>query len=91
MEHLKGALLGRTTDLRTNIGLGWKCLPETDTLVYYEKFVNYGHKKFYNIGIRPADQLTGITRTMFALTNALYKVKNITGAIACLTILRGAL
>ncbi len=32
----------------TNIRLGWKGLPETNTLAYYEKSVNYGSKKFYS-------------------------------------------
>jgi len=42
-EHFSGALLlGRLLDLPANIRLGWKSLLRT--------FVNYGRKKFYNIG-----------------------------------------
>ncbi len=35
MEHLKGALLGQTPALPTNIRLGWKYLPATNTLAYH--------------------------------------------------------
>jgi hypothetical protein len=28
---------------------GWKGLPRTNTLTYYEKIIIYCHKKFYNI------------------------------------------
>jgi hypothetical protein len=41
--------LGRLLAFPTNTGLGWKGLPGTNTLAYYE---NYGQKKFYNIGPR---------------------------------------
>jgi hypothetical protein len=34
----------------TNIRQGWKSLPGTNTLL--QKSVNYGQKKFYNIGPR---------------------------------------
>jgi hypothetical protein len=34
----------RLLDLPTNIRLGWKGLPETNTLAYYKKFENYGQK-----------------------------------------------
>jgi len=36
--------------LPTNIRLDWKGLPQGDTLAFYKTFVNYGCKKFYNIG-----------------------------------------
>ncbi len=39
--------LGRLLALLANIELGWKGLPGTNTLAYYE---NYGRKKFYDIG-----------------------------------------
>jgi len=45
--HLKGALLGKTKALQINIRLSWKGLPGTNTNLLH-KFVNYGHKKFYN-------------------------------------------
>ncbi len=32
------------------IQLDWNGLPETYTLTYYKKLVNYGRKRFYNIG-----------------------------------------
>jgi hypothetical protein len=35
VEHLKGISLGKAPALPTNTGLGWKGLPETNTLVYY--------------------------------------------------------
>ncbi len=35
--------------LPANIKLGWKGLPGTNALAYYE-IVTYGRKKFYNIG-----------------------------------------
>jgi hypothetical protein len=34
--HLKGASLGQAPALLTNIRLGWKGLPGTNTLAYYE-------------------------------------------------------
>ncbi len=34
-------LLVRLLAFPTNIRLGWKGLPETNSLAYYEKFVNY--------------------------------------------------
>ncbi len=37
MGHQKGALLGQTPALPTNIRLGWKGLSGTNTLAYYEK------------------------------------------------------
>ena len=49
MEHLKGASLDLAPALLANSSLGWKGLPGTNTLAFYEKFVNYGQKKFYNI------------------------------------------
>jgi hypothetical protein len=33
VEHMKGTSLGA---LPSNTGLGWTCLPETNTLAYYE-------------------------------------------------------
>jgi hypothetical protein len=36
VEHLKGVSLGRALTLPANIRLGWKGLPETTTLAYYE-------------------------------------------------------
>ncbi len=33
-----------------NNRLGWKGLSGTNTVAYYElTFINYGHKKFYNV------------------------------------------
>jgi hypothetical protein len=46
---LEGGLLA----LPTNISLGWRGFSGTNTLAYYEHFVNYRHKTFYNIGPRP--------------------------------------
>ncbi len=36
MGHLKDALVGYALALPSNIKLGWKGLPETNTLAYYE-------------------------------------------------------
>ncbi len=36
VEHLKGASLGQAPALTTNITLGWKGLPGTNTLAYSE-------------------------------------------------------
>jgi hypothetical protein len=36
LEHLKGASLGYAPALPTNIRLGWRSLPGTNTLAYYE-------------------------------------------------------
>ncbi len=44
VKHLPGPALP------TNIGIGWKGLPRTNTLALLRKFVNYGHKTFYRIG-----------------------------------------
>jgi hypothetical protein len=35
--------------LLTNIRLGWKGLPGTNALAYYEKFVNYCRKMFMKL------------------------------------------
>jgi len=43
---MKGSSLEYTLALATNIRLGWKGLPVTNTLAYYEC------KKFYKIGTR---------------------------------------
>jgi hypothetical protein len=53
VKHLSSApLKGRPLALTTNIRLGWKGLPGTNTPAYYEKSVNYGCKKLYRIGPR---------------------------------------
>jgi hypothetical protein len=36
VEQLKGVSLGKTLALPANIRLGWKGLPRTNTLAYYE-------------------------------------------------------
>ena len=36
VEHLKGVSLGSALALVANIRLGWKGLPETNTIAYYE-------------------------------------------------------
>ncbi len=46
MIHLGGSLV-----LPTNIRLGWKGLPGTNTIIaYFKKSVNYGRKKFDKTG-----------------------------------------
>jgi hypothetical protein len=40
----------RILALPTNIRLGWKGLPVTNPRSLLRAFVNYGRKKFYNIG-----------------------------------------
>ncbi len=51
VEHLKGASLGYALAIPANIRLGWKGLPGTNTLAYYER-VSTGprtsKKSFYN-------------------------------------------
>jgi hypothetical protein len=48
VKHLSGApFKGRLLALSTNNRLGFKGLPGSNTLAYYE---NYGRKKFYNVG-----------------------------------------
>ncbi len=49
VKHLSGApLVGRPLALPTDIRLGWKGLPWTNTSLL-RKSVNYGRKKFYRI------------------------------------------
>jgi hypothetical protein len=36
VEHLKGSSIGYFSDLQTDIRLGWKGLPWTNTIAYYE-------------------------------------------------------
>ncbi len=48
--------MGRPLAFPTSIGQGWEGLPWTKTLAYYEKFVNYGRKKLYNIGPRAHEE-----------------------------------
>jgi len=46
-EHLAGApLYSRLLASPTNIRLGWKSIPGTNTLAYYENLQNYGCKFF---------------------------------------------
>jgi hypothetical protein len=35
-EHLNGASLRQALTLLTNVRIGWKGLPDTNTLAYYE-------------------------------------------------------
>jgi hypothetical protein len=50
VEHLKGSSIGQAPVLPTNVRLGWKRLPGTSALAYYEKFVNYCRKKYCGPG-----------------------------------------
>ncbi len=45
----KGALLGQTPALPTNIRLGWKDFPGTNTLAYYENPLITGLKSFITL------------------------------------------
>jgi hypothetical protein len=47
---LKVIHFGRLLALPSNIRLGWKGLPGTNTVAYSEKSVTYGRKLFYIIG-----------------------------------------
>ncbi len=50
-KHLSGAPLeGRPLALPTNIKLGWKSLPVTNTFILIRKSVNYGCNEFYSTG-----------------------------------------
>ncbi len=49
VEHLKGDSLWSAQALPTNIRLGWKCLPRTNTSSL-QTFLNYTCKKSHNIG-----------------------------------------
>jgi hypothetical protein len=42
--------LGWALAIPANIRLGQKGSPGTNTLAYYEKYVNYDRKKFFSIG-----------------------------------------
>jgi hypothetical protein len=46
VEQLKGASLGYALALPAHIGLGWKGLPETNTLAYYDNQIITAVKKF---------------------------------------------
>jgi hypothetical protein len=51
MKHLSDtALESRLLALPKNIRLGWQYLPRDKRSSLLRKFVNYGQKKFYNIG-----------------------------------------
>jgi hypothetical protein len=53
VEHLSGnQLIGRLLAFLANIKLNWEGMTETNTLSLLQKFVNYGEKKFYDIGPR---------------------------------------
>ncbi len=54
---------GRLLPLPTNIRLGWKSLPGNKHFSFLRTLVNYGRKKFYNIG--PRSQIK-IHRTVIA-------------------------
>ncbi len=51
MKNLRGApLQGRLLALLTNTRQGWKCLPWTNTLAYYENSQITEKKKFFIVG-----------------------------------------
>ncbi len=50
MEHLKSASLGYAPALLINIKLGWKVLPGTNTLAYYEHVKAVVVKSFITFG-----------------------------------------
>ncbi len=47
LDPKEATLSGRLLNLPANIRLDWKGLPETNTLAYYKKSVNFGYKKFH--------------------------------------------
>jgi hypothetical protein len=49
VEHLKGASLGYASALPANIRLGWKGLPGTNALAYYEKAYLTSVKSFITL------------------------------------------
>jgi len=49
VEHLKVAPLGLAPALPTNIRLGWKGLPGTNALAYYEKSQFTAVKRFITL------------------------------------------
>jgi hypothetical protein len=49
MDHLKGASLAWALALPANNRLGWKGLPRTNTLVYYEKLQITAVKSFIGL------------------------------------------
>ncbi len=60
MGHQKGALLGQTPALPTNIRLGWKGLPGTNTQAYYENQYIMDVKSFIRLApeCKPEDIIT---------------------------------
>jgi hypothetical protein len=50
VENLKGASIREAQALPTNNRLGWKGLPELNTLAYYEHS-KIMKEKFYNLGL----------------------------------------
>jgi hypothetical protein len=57
VQHLSGAqLYGRFLALPTNIRIGWKSMPGTNTPAYYKKFVAYSHTKIDNNGPKTEDE-----------------------------------
>ncbi len=49
MEHLKGSSIGLAPALTANIRPGWKCLPGTNTLAYYEDLYLTAVKSFITL------------------------------------------
>jgi hypothetical protein len=49
MEQLKSASLGQAPALATNIRLGWKGLPWTNALAYFEKLKLTAAKSFITL------------------------------------------
>ncbi len=50
VSDLERSRVGSLPSLRTNIRLGWKGLPRTKSVAYFEHISNYSRKELYNIG-----------------------------------------
>jgi hypothetical protein len=58
VERLKGSSIGQTPALPTNIRLGWKILPRTNTLAYYDNSLIMAVKSFITLGHRTIGWMT---------------------------------
>jgi hypothetical protein len=82
VTHIKGASLELALALPTNISLDWKSHLVTITSLL-RSLINYGRKKFYNIGPRCQCYVTFFFVAKVALTQAIMQsIRPLFSAIA---------
>ncbi len=88
MKHFSGApLYGRLQALPTNIRLGWKGLPETNALAYYEKAQLTAVKCFITLAPCPSIALSHKISQFIFLAAATFSITTITFTLTTLSLM----